>query len=94
MGAVRVGGIHFGGTDAGAVSALLEQMCLARHARPPQGGQQEKRVLHRNGLILHGMPDEVTLSSKVNTCCAAASSLPASWTKLPRWANSPAVMTG
>ena len=33
-------------------------MCLARHARPPQGGQQEKRVLHRNGLILHGMPDE------------------------------------
>ena len=37
-----------------------------------------------------GGVSEVTLSSKVNTCCAAASSPPASWTKLPRWANSPA----
>ena len=36
----------------------------------------------------------VILSSSVNGCWAAGSSLPASWTKLPRWAYFPAVMTG
>ena len=57
-GAVPVGGVHLGGADAGAVAPLLKEMRLAGHARPPQGREQQQRVLHRDGPVLHGMPDE------------------------------------
>lgn len=56
--AVGAGVVHLGGAQAGAVAALFKQMRLARHPGPVQGADQQQGVLHRDRLVLHGVPDE------------------------------------
>ena len=40
------------------MAALFKQVRFARHACLVQGAEQQQSVFHRDGLVLHGMPDE------------------------------------
>ena len=91
--------IHLRRADAGSMDAFFKKMRFARDACFVQCLQQHQGIFHRDRPILHSMPDEhrrragrdlvfqreLLLHGKVRTPRRS---------KLPRWACSPAVMTG
>ena len=53
-----IGGVYFFGAGAGTMNTMGEQVQFIRYVVVGQSLRQQKRVLHRYGGVVYGVPDE------------------------------------